>query len=126
MKKDKLDKIVDILFQEVGELRLVGFSGHEDSEGYHGLLDNGGKLVAYGSGMGRSGMGRSGMGRSGDFYITDNFPLLYTLKSSLDEDSFKYIINKVGNRLVKLYISNQEVEYSDYLGGSTYRFKYIK
>ncbi len=121
MNKDKLDKIVDILFQEVGELRLVGFSGHEDSEGYHGLLDNGGKLVAYGSGM-----GRSGMGRSGDFYITDNFPLLYTLKSSLDEDSFKYIINKVGNRLVKLYISNQEVEYSDYLGESTYRFKYIK
>jgi len=121
MNKDKLDKIVDILFQEVGELRLVGFSGHEDSEGYHGLLDNGGKLVAYGSGM-----GRSGMGRSGDFYITDNFPLLYTLKSSLDEDSFKYIINKVGNRLVKLYISNREVEYSDYLGGSTYRFKYIK
>lgn len=116
MKKDKLDKIVDILFQEVGELRLVWFSGHEDFEGYHGLLDNGGKLVAYGSGM----------GRSGDFYITDNFPLLYTLKSSLDEDSFKYIINKVGNRLVKLYISNQEVEYSDYLGGSTYRFKYIK
>ena len=116
MKKDKLDKIVDILFQEVGELRLVGFSGHEDSEGFHGLLDNGGKLVAYGRGM----------GRSGDFYITDNFPLLYTLKSSLDEDSFKYIINKVGNRLVKLYISNQEVEYSDYLGESTYRFKYIK
>lgn len=115
MNKEKLDKIIDIIFQEVGELR-DGFSGHEDFEGYYGLLDNDGKLLAYGRGV----------GKSGDFFITDNFPLLYMLKTSLDPESFEYIINTVANKLVKLYISNRGVEYSEYKGGSTYKFKYTK
>ena len=96
MNKDKLDKIIGDIFSEIGEIKH-GDCDKGEYLGYNGLLNENGDLIAF---------------KLTDlFYITKYFPLLDMLKNSLDEDSFKYLMNRVGNMLGDLYYTKEPVEY---------------
>ena len=104
MNTDKLDKLVDQIFSEMGEIK-------EGQKIYVGLLDEHGELICY--------------GLTQSFILTDNVPHLNTLEKIMDPESFKYIMDQVGNRLYKLYAyypTNKNVSYyqpdgSNYLYG---------
>jgi len=96
MNTEKLDKIVDIVFQEIGEIEH-GDSDKGKYQGYFGLLNENGEVIAF---------------KLPDiFYITEYFPILHMLEKTLDEDSFKYLMNKVGDRLKDFYDKKEPVEY---------------
>jgi len=110
MNKDKLDKIVDMIFREIGEMK-EGLGGEGTYRNMSGLINEDGELLCY------------AMIRK--FVITENVPALDILESSLDEESFRYIMNKVGNRLIKFYIRKRTVEY-DKRTYPKFRFDYIE
>ena len=46
MKKDKLDKLVDEVFDQIGEIKH-GDCGKGEYRGYGGLLDKNGNLIGF-------------------------------------------------------------------------------
>ena len=104
MNINKLDKLVDDIFSEMGKIE-------EGQKIYVGLLDKHGELIGY--------------GLTQSFIVTNNVPHLHTLENIMDPESFKYIMDQVGNRLYKLYAyypTNKNVSYyqpdgSNYLYG---------
>ena len=104
MNTEKLDRLVDKIFSEMGKI--------EDGKNvFIGLLDKHGELICY--------------GLTEFFIVTHNVPHLKTLEYIMDPESFKYIMDQVGNRLYKLYEyypTNKNVSYyqpdgSNYLYG---------
>ena len=108
MKKDKLDKLVDQIFSEMGKIE-------EGQKIYVGLLDKHGELIGY--------------GLTQSFIVTNNVPHLHTLENIMDPESFKYIMDQVGNKLYKLYANDDrhkiKVTY-DIPVEVGYSYKYIK
>ena len=105
MNTEKLDKLVNDIFSEMGKI--------EDGKNvFIGLLDKHGELICY--------------GLTEFFIVTHNVPHLKTLENILDSESFKYIMDQVGNRLINLYPDGEKVpvEYKE-LKGLTYIFDYI-
>ena len=79
MNKQKLNKIVDEIIQEMGEIKQLGWGDmyNEDQE-----------LIATKTYR--------------DLILTKNVPLIEILYTAMDQESFKYIMNRVGN-----YVSNK-------------------
>lgn len=85
MNINKLDKLVDDIFSEMGKIE-------EGQKIYVGLLDKHGELISY--------------GLTQSFILTDNVPHLHTLENIMDPESFKYIMDQLGNKLYKLYVND--------------------
>ena len=107
MNTDKLDKLVDQIFSEMGEIK-------EGQKIYVGLLDEHGELICY--------------GLTQSFILTDNVPHLNTLEKIMDPESFKYIMDQGGNELYKLYANDdrhkKKVTYKTPVDdGYSYRYK---
>lgn len=104
MNRNKLDKLVDQIFSEMGKIE-------EGEKIYIGLLDESGELICY--------------GLTQSFIVTHNVPHLNTLENIMDPESFKYIMDQVGNKLHKIYSYNstKSVSYDrpDY-GGYSYNY----
>ena len=83
MNTEKLDKLVNDIFSEMGKIE-------EGQKIYVGLLDKHGELICY--------------GLTEFFIVTHNVPHLNTLEDIMDPESFKYIMDQVGNKLYKLYV----------------------
>ena len=105
MNRNKLDKLVDQIFSEMGELE-------EGNNVYYGLLDRDGNLICY--------------RLTTSFRVMDYVPYLEFLNGVLDSESFKYVMDQVGNRLINLYPDRKRVpvEYKE-LKGLSYIFDYI-
>ena len=106
MNTDKLDKLVDKIFSEMGKI--------EDGKNvFIGLLDKHGELICY--------------GLTEFFIVTHNVPHLNTLENIMDPESFKYIMDQVGNELYKIYSYNSNVRVSyDKNYHDEYSYDYIK
>ncbi len=104
MNRNKLDRLVDQIFSEMGELE----EGHNF---YTGLLDQDGNLICY--------------KLTTSFRVMDYVPNLEFLNGVLDPESFKYLMDQVGNRLINLYPDGEKVsvEYKE-LKGLSYTFDY--
>ena len=104
MNTNKLDKLVDQIFSEMGELE-------EGNNVYSGLLDQDGNLICY--------------KLTTSFKVMDIVPNLEFLNDVLDSESFKYVMDQVGNRLINLYPDGKKVpvEYKE-LKGLSYIFDY--
>ena len=104
MNTKKLDKLVDQIFSEMGELE-------EGNNVYSGLLDQDGNLICY--------------KLTTSFKVMDIVPNLEFLNDVLDSESFKYVMDQVGNRLINLYPDGKKVpvEYKE-LKGLSYIFDY--
>ena len=104
MNTEKLDKLVNDIFSEMGKIE-------EGKNVFIGLLDESGELICY--------------GLTQSFIVTHNVPHLNTLENIMDPESFKYIMDQVGNRLYKLYtyyptkknVSYYQPDGSNYLYG---------
>ena len=82
MNKDKLDKLVDRILSEIGEIKELEWGE---------VYDQNGRLIAT---------------KTYDrFLLNDNVPHLKTLHNIMDQDSFEYVMNRVGN-----YISNKTTD----------------
>ena len=105
MNTNKLDKLVDQIFSKMGELK-------QGVDTYYGFVNESGELICY------------KVVRS--FIVTKNAPHLDVLRYSLDDVSFKYLMDQVGNRLINLYPNGEKVavEYKE-LKGLSYIFDYI-
>ena len=90
MNTNKLDKLVDQIFSEMGEIE----------QGRNGLLNERGELICF--------------KLIESFRVTDNVPHLDMLRYSLDVESFKYVMDQVGSRLMNLYTTKQDVSYDEY------------
>ena len=110
MNRKKLDKIVDVIFEYIGEIEEGPFR-HGVRQELVSLINKDGDLLCY------------VMNRK--FVVTENVPLLEMLESSLDEESFRYIMNKVGNRFIEFYNRKQTVEY-DKRTYPSFRFDYLE
>ena len=107
MNTEKLDKLVDQIFSEMGKIE-------EGQKIYVGLLDKHGELIGY--------------GLTQSFIVTNNVPHLDTLKNIMDPESFRYIMDQVGNKLYKLYVNDdrhkKKVTYNTPVDdGYSYRYK---
>ena len=104
MNTNKLDKLVDQIFSEMGKIE-------EGEKIYIGLLDESGELICY--------------GLTQSFIVTHNVPHLNTLENIMDPESFRYVMDQVGNRLINLYPDGKKVpvEYKE-LKGLSYIFDY--
>ena len=101
MNTEKLDKLVDIIFSEMGKIK----------KGKFGSLDESGELICY---------------RTLTYFtVTKNVPYLDMLRYSLDDASFKYVMDQVGNRLSDLYDVKKPVSYYRSEGGK-YLYNYIQ
>lgn len=105
MNTEKLDKLVNDIFSEMGEIK-------EGNNIYSGLLDQDGNLICF--------------KLTTSFRVMDYVPHLVMLNHSLDNKSFKYLMDQVGNRLINLYPNGEKVavEYKE-LKGLSYIFDYI-
>ena len=105
MNTDKLDKLVDQIFSEMGEIK-------EGGEMYQGLSDQDGNIICY--------------KLTTSFKVMYYVPHLEFLNSVLDSESYKYVMDQVGNRLINIYPEKERVpvEYKE-LKGVTYIFDYI-
>ena len=103
MKTEKLDKLIDNIFSEMGELK-------EGVDRYYGFVNESGELICY------------KVVRS--FIVTKNVPHLDVLRYSLDDASFKYLMDQVGNRLSDLYFNKERVSYETYYSNN-YLFNYV-
>ena len=106
MNRNKLDKLVDQIFSEMGKIE-------KGEKRYVGLLDESGELICYKSPSWFW------------FVVTDKVPHLNMLRYSLDDKSFKYLMDQVGNRLSDLYDVKKPVSYYRSEGGK-YLYNYIQ
>ena len=89
MNTEKLDKLIDNIFSEMGEIE----------RGKYGFFNQHGEKICF--------------GLTELFVVTENVPHLNTLEKIMDPKSFKYVMDEVGNRLFKIYTYNSKI-YSYY------------
>ena len=75
MNKDKLDKLVDTILQEMGEIK--------ESYGSLDMYNQRQELIS--------------VKTFSDFILTNNVPLLEMLETAMDQESFNYVITRAGN-----------------------------
>ena len=89
MNKDKLDKLVDTILQEMGEIK--------ESYGSQDMYNQRQELIS--------------VKTFSDFILTKNVPLLEMLETAMDQESFNYVINRVGNYVSGKYKSQEHVRF---------------
>lgn len=89
MKKDKLDKLVDTILQEMGEIK--------ESYGSQDMYNQRQELIS--------------VKTFSDFILTKNVPLLEMLETAMDQESFNYVINRVGNYVSGKYKYQEHVKF---------------
>ena len=89
MKKDKLDKLVDTILQEMGEIK--------ESYGSQDMYNQRQELIS--------------VKTFSDFILTKNVPLLEMLQTAMDQESFNYVINRVGNYVSGKYKYQEHVKF---------------
>ena len=104
MNRNKLDRLVDQIFSDMGEIK-------KGQNIFIGFLDESGELICYRS--------------LSYFTVTENVPHLNTLENIMDPESFRYIMDQVGNRLSDLYDVKKPVSYYQSEGGK-YLYNYIQ
>lgn len=89
MNKDKLDKLVDTILQEMGEIK--------ESYGSQDMYNQRQELIS--------------VKTFSDFILTKNVPLLEMLETAMDQESFNYVINRVGNYVSGKYKYQEHVKF---------------
>ena len=89
MNKDKLDKLVDTILQEMGEIK--------ESYGSQDMYNQRQELIS--------------VKTFSDFILTKNVPLLEMLETAMDQESFNYVINRVGNYVSGKYKYQEHVRF---------------
>ena len=89
MNKDKLDKLVDTILQEMGEIK--------ESYGSQDMYNQRQELIS--------------VKTFSDFILTKNVPLLEMLETAMDQESFNYVINRVGNYVSGKYTYQEHVKF---------------
>ena len=89
MKKDKLDKLVDTILQEMGEIK--------ESYGSQDMYNQKQELIS--------------VKTFSEFILTTNVPLLEMLQTAMDQESFNYVINRVGNYVSGKYKYQEPVKF---------------
>ena len=89
MKKDKLDKLVDTILQEMGEIK--------ESYGSQDMYNQRQELIS--------------VKTFSEFILTKNVPLLEMLETAMDQESFNYVINRVGNYVSGKYKYQEPVKF---------------
>ena len=88
MNKEKLDKLVDTILQEMGEIK-----------------------ESYGQDMYNQRQELISVKRFSDLILTKNVPLLEMLQTAMDQESFNYVINRVGNYVSGKYKYQEHVKF---------------
>ena len=102
MNKDKLDKLVDTILQEMGEIK--------ESYGSQDMYNQRQELIS--------------VKTFSEFILTTNVPLLEMLETAMDQESFNYVINRVGNYVSGKYKYQEHVKF-DKEFEDLYFFKYV-
>ena len=106
MKKDKLDKLVDEVFDQIGELRFNPFEEDWMNKDEYTIF----KVIKKGSG-------------DRVLMTYHQIPLILYLKNMLDHTTFISLLEKMSDRFISLY--KPELGRSKYIGSSTFYYVFV-
>lgn len=102
MNKEKLDKLIDTILQEMGELK--------QSYASQDIYNQRQELIS--------------VKTFSELMLTKNVPHIEMLQTAIDQESFNYVMDRVGNYISGKYKNQEPVKFDKEFEG-LYFFKYV-